>query len=501
MKKILYLFICMLTFFMLGSNVCAFEMQSEILMAFDSSIITNTIDTSDGGKITSGFLLEYPENATGNQIAEDVCYIFKYNDDFELEWEYKFSSGYQVAKIIELSNGNFVALLGNFEDSKMLFFSSKGTLINEVEIDSMMFIIFEFQKESLIVFGYGMCTFSLDGELDQCFGTEGILYFNGYISEEEYIFVGKDFSTGNGVVSKFNEFGNLEWRYLYEAKDDGIFLDVGLDSKGNVLVGGGVTIGSLLVPIALKLDPDGNLLKDQIFHGYDMSHIFTTIELQNEHLNVEIQLLDVCVDFALFSDEVYLFTVNAYNQAYWGMTDSDFNLLDFDYSGGDIFSITEVDEKDGVIYVYINCFADDFSANGTQSYFDESVSTAYGKLYLVYDMEKSEESETYDIEVIDNIGIITLNPKEGYELDNIIIKDKNGNIIPYEEKDGKYYVDLKDDYIVDVKYKEKSEDSSKTDNIDNPLTMDFSTKLIISLIILLSLLFISSKLSIKRYNN
>ena len=79
-------------------------------------------------------------------------------------------------------------------------------------------------------------------------------------------------------------------------------------------------------------------------------------------------------------------------------------------------------------------------------------------------------------------GIITPTPNEGYEVDTIIIKDKNGEVIDLEVtklEDGTYSFDLFTDVSVEVTFKEK---------IENPKTGIFDVMTILIIGLLISLL-------------
>ena len=88
-------------------------------------------------------------------------------------------------------------------------------------------------------------------------------------------------------------------------------------------------------------------------------------------------------------------------------------------------------------------------------------------------------------------AIITPTPVQGYEVDQIIIKDKNGEVLDLEVtrlEDGTYSFDLFTDVSVELTFKEK---------IENPKTgiLDVMTILIIGFIMSVTGIFI-----VKNYN-
>ena len=76
-------------------------------------------------------------------------------------------------------------------------------------------------------------------------------------------------------------------------------------------------------------------------------------------------------------------------------------------------------------------------------------------LTLSYEIKKESTpvNGTYDVKQEGNKGIITLSPKFGYELDNIIVTNSKGDVIEVRQENGQYYFELTDDVNVNVTYK------------------------------------------------
>ena len=118
------------------------------------------------------------------------------------------------------------------------------------------------------------------------------------------------------------------------------------------------------------------------------------------------------------------------------------------------------------------------------------------KCNIDYDLTKEETDENGMLELDQQgkNGIITPTPNEGYEVDKIIIKDKEGNILDVEVtklEDGTYSFELYTDVSVEVLFKEK---------IENPKTGVFDYIMISPLIgIFILALFILYKNNSKGY--
>ena len=114
------------------------------------------------------------------------------------------------------------------------------------------------------------------------------------------------------------------------------------------------------------------------------------------------------------------------------------------------------------------------------------------KYSIEYDLGNVEtENGSAELKQEGKYGIITPTPNEGYEVDKIIVKDKDGNVLDVEvtnQEDGTYSFDLYTDVTVEVIYKEA---------IENPKTgiLDVITIIFVGLFISLSGFFI-----VKRYN-
>ena len=114
------------------------------------------------------------------------------------------------------------------------------------------------------------------------------------------------------------------------------------------------------------------------------------------------------------------------------------------------------------------------------------------KYSIEYDLGNVEtENGSAELKQEGKYGIITQTPNEGYEVDKIIVKDKDGNVLDVEvtnQEDGTYSFDLYTDVTVEVIYKEA---------IENPKTgiLDVITIIFVGLFISLSGFFI-----VKRYN-
>ena len=96
----------------------------------------------------------------------------------------------------------------------------------------------------------------------------------------------------------------------------------------------------------------------------------------------------------------------------------------------------------------------------------------------IYDITpKDATNGTFEYSIdTNNKTMLILNPKDGYELEKIIIINSEGEKVDYYEENGNYYFDLNDDVSIEVIYKE----------IINPSTGVSTYYLIFALFILIN---------------
>ena len=119
---------------------------------------------------------------------------------------------------------------------------------------------------------------------------------------------------------------------------------------------------------------------------------------------------------------------------------------------------------------------------------DVTIIPSYERVSNAVDVEDNPHTKAFQIEVNDTRAVVyedvvrfTINPQEGYVLENIIIKDKNNNIISYRKtnKENEYEFTMPDTDILITPVYRKLENNSSTPT--NPKT---SNKLIWLIVIM-----------------
>ena len=127
---------------------------------------------------------------------------------------------------------------------------------------------------------------------------------------------------------------------------------------------------------------------------------------------------------------------------------------------------------------------------------DVTIIPSYEKVSNGVIVEDNENTKEFVIEVEDAKAVVyedkvvfTVEPKDGYVLDKIIIKDKNNNKIEYEKiSNNKYEFVMPDTDVVITPVYRKIESIDKSNNIINPKTVGP----IITILILIGLLMVSA---------
>ena len=354
----------------------------------------------------------------------------------------------------------------------------------------------------------------------------------------------------DAVIVKYDKEGNLLWQKNWGGEDTDEFYDVLLTQDGGFIVAGysastdieGLQINGYDDAVIVKYDKEGNMLWQKSWGGEDadyFNHMFQTqdggfiVTADSDSTDIE------GIENKGYEDAIiikYDKDGNMLWQKSWGGNDTDyFNNIVQTKDGGFIglgySDSTNVDgfqnkgNSDAIIVKYDKdgnmLWQKSLGGNYDEEFYG-IVQTQDGgfvgigysestnieglinkgssdaiivKCSFEYDYEVLEvENGTSVIEQQGPKGIITTNPNTGYEVDKILIKDKEGNILDVEItklENETYSFDLYTDVSVKVIYKEK---------IENPKTgiIDFVSILFTGIIISLGG-FVLVKRSNERY--
>ena len=233
--------------------------------------------------------------------------------------------------------------------------------------------------------------------------------------------------------------------------------------------------------VIVKYDKDGNMLWQKSWGGNNSDYFGNAIETEDGNF--------ILVGNSYSTDIEGL--PNKGNQdAIILKYDKDGNMLwQKSWGGNDWDNLNNVIEtEDGSIILFGDSLSTDIEGLPNKGSYD----IILVKYSIVYDLGNVEtEDGSAELKQEGKYGIITPTPNEGYEVDKIIVKDKDGNVLDIEvtkQEDGTYSFDLYTDVSVEVLFKEK---------IENPKTgiLDVITIIFVGLVLSLSGFFL-----VKNYN-
>ena len=233
--------------------------------------------------------------------------------------------------------------------------------------------------------------------------------------------------------------------------------------------------------IIVKYDKDGNLMWQKSWGGNNMDVLNNVIETEDGSI--------ILFGYS-YSTDIEGLPNKGYQDVIIVKYDKDGNMLwQKSWGGNQSDALNNVIEtEDGGIILYGTSDSTDIEGLPNKGS-DDIILVKYS---IEYDLGNVEtENGSAELKQEGKYGIITPTPNEGYEVDKIIVKDKDGNVLDVEvtnQEDGTYSFDLYTDVTVEVIYKEA---------IENPKTgiLDVITIIFVGLFISLSGFFI-----VKRYN-
>ena len=288
----------------------------------------------------------------------------------------------------------------------------------------------------------------------------------------------------DAIIVKYDKDGNMLWQKSWGGNKSDDLNNVIETEDGNIMLFGysestdieGLPNKGDEAAIILKYDKDGNMLwQKKSWGGNDEDWINSALLTDDggfilfgssNSINIEGIMNHGSFDAIIARYDKY---GNMLWQKNWGGSEND---------GFISMSLTE----DGGFIGICESF------NLEQTNFDIKIV----KYSIEYELENvTNEKGTSIVQQQGKYGVITPTPNKGYEVDKVIIKDKDGNVLNVEVsklEDGTYSFDLYTDVSVEVIYKEA---------IENPKTgiLDVITIIFVGLFISLSGFFI-----VKRYN-
>ena len=404
--------------------------------------------------------------------------IIKYDKNGNLLWQKSWGG--------KLISARFRSITSSLDDGIVVVGSSEFSEIEGMTNKGMYdAIIVKYDKDGNILW-------------QKNWGGNGYDDFTGVISTEDggFIIVGESESNDieglqnkgsyDAIVLKYDKDGNLIWQKSWGGNDSERFTSVAVTEDGGFVAVGNTQFlvyegDSRLDAIIVKYNKDGNVLWQKSY-GNELNEFYeSVVEIDDYGFVVVGYINSSLIDSKPATDKDDAIIIkydkdgNMLWEKSWGGSDydefrkvistQDGKIIASGYSHStDIDGLTNKGEKDAIIVKYS----------------------------IEYNLENiTTENGTSAVEQKGKYGIVTPTPNEGYEVDKIIVKDKDGNVLDVEttkQEDGTYSFDLYTDVSVEVLFKEK---------IENPKTgiMDFITIIFIGFAISISGFFI-----VKRYN-
>ena len=290
--------------------------------------------------------------------------------------------------------------------------------------------LIETSDKSIIVYGWSSST-DIDG-----------LTYNGGLSD--------------GIVIKYDKDGRMLWQTIVGGDASDRLYNAILTQEDEVIISGhssSSAIEDLIIygyqdAILIKIDKDGNVLWKKNWGGKGHDNFSGIINTSG-------------VDFIGYgnsnSSDIQGFTNSGDYDAIIVKYDSFDNEILLNYWGGNLkdeFSKI-LNTPDGgfiVIGKFFSTNIDGLTNKGEQDVAIVKYSVEYNLNNMI------SENGLFNVEQQGKYAVITPASNDGYEVDKIIVKDKEGNVLDVEVtklEDGTYSFDLYTDVSVEVLFKEK----------------------------------------------
>ena len=440
------------------------------------------IETSNGEIIVAGSSKSTDIEGLPNKGKNDAI-IVKYDKDGNILWQKRWGGNKDdyFYNILQITEGEFVAVGYSYS-------TDIDGLPNKGVYGSNDAIIVKYDKDGNMLWQMN-------------WGGNGSDYFNNIIetNDDNLVAIGGFRSTNiegllnkgevDAVIVKFDKDGKVLWQKSWGGNySDGFQFALSTNDGSIVVTGqfeshdidGIVNESERDAAIIIKYNKDGNMLwYDYIGNGRSLKFSSMIITKDNE--------------------------IIATRDAYWEeegifyIDDDDALIIKYDKDGNRNWEKSWGGNKSDIFYKIILTNDNSIIATGMTYSDDIEGITNKGERDIVivkYSYKFNLETLTNDngnlkVEQQGSQAIITPTPVQGYEVDQIIIKDKNGEVLDLEVtrlEDGTYSFDLFTDVSVELTFKEK---------IENPKTgiLDVMTILIIGFIMSVTGIFI-----VKNYN-
>ena len=437
------------------------------------------LETQEGGFIVYGYSQSTDIEELPNKGESDAI-IVKYDKDGNLLWQNSWggNSWEEFYNILQTQDGGFVVYSYSYS-------TDIEGLPNKGESDA---IIVKYDKDGNLLWQKSWGGNNEEGfsEILQTQDCGFIVSGNSYSTDIEGL---PNKGESDAIIVKYDKDGNMLWQKSWGGNRSERFNEILQTPDGGFIVYvysestdiEGLPNKGYEDAIMIKYDKDGNLLWQNSWGGNSWEEFYNILQTQ---------------------DGGFIVSGNSYSTDIEGLPnkgESDAIIVKYDKDGNLLWQKNWGGNSWEGFYNILQTQDGGFIVSGYSDSTDiEELPNKGGrdaiivKYSIEYDLENTiTENGTSTAVQQGSKGIITPTPNRGYEVDTIIIKDKNGEVLDLEVtklEDGTYSFDLFTDVSIEVTFKEK---------VENPKTgiMDVITILFVGVIMSLC-----GFILVKRYN-
>ncbi|MBQ7790102.1 MAG: hypothetical protein IJ399_02440 [Bacilli bacterium] len=531
MKKVL--FILLLLPFVVNAKEIVFETNVSY-GGSESDYITSSLPTDDGGYIMVGYS-DSPQLDGMTNLGYEDAIIVKYDENGTVEWKniYGGEDDDKFTSVALTQDGGYLAVgetispnitgMKEFETYSgiMVKYNSIGEVVWQkywdYEFSDHFNEIIALPEGEFVIVGYTdsfpptpdssdyqavILKIKDDGEIvwQKTFNYSGDDSFESVIATNDNGFVVLGTSDSNdieglnsngetdGIIIKYNENGEIVWKKNWGGNNYENFYNISPTSdSGFVIVGDSFSSNIEGITneeennkaVIIKYNKDGEIQWSKSYHGNN-NHSFNDVLITPGDNIIVVGTFD--------SDNIENMPVKGYADALLVLYDKNGNLIlekSFGGLGSDTYNVALFTKNNNLITLGISDSEDIVSDENVG--YEDIIQSKYN---IDFELNKTkEENGTFIIESNGFTGNVKPNPNEGYEVDKVIVKDSEGNIIEAVKlQDGTYSFELYDDVSVEVLFKQI---------IENPKT---GIRNITGILFTICLCFISVFLVLKNYN-
>ena len=442
-------------------------------------ILNNVIETEDGNFILFGSSSSTDIEGLPNKGSNDII-ILKYDKNGNMLWQKSLGGSDRdyLSNVIETEDGNFI-LFGNSISTDIEGLPNKGT---------RDMIILKYDKNGNMLWqkSWGGNKSEVSNNVIETEDGNFILFGDSESTDIEGL---PNKGSNDIIIFKYDKDGNMLWQKSWGGNKIDVSNNAIETEDGSIILFGysysidieGLPNKGSNDAIIIKYDKDGNMLWQKSWGGSDRDYLINVLETEDGN-------------FILFGRSSSTDIEGLPNKGSRDMIilkyDKNGNMLWQKSWGGNKSEVSNnvIETEDGNFILFGNSSSTDIEGLPNKGLQD----IILVKYSIEYDLGNVEtENGSAELKQEGKYGIITPTPNEGYEVDKIIIKDKNGNVLDVEaikQENGTYSFELYTDVSIEVIYKEK---------IENPKTgiIDIMAILIVGFMISIGGFFI-----VKRYN-